>query len=190
MIERITQNIIGEMIELDIMDPVNSDMYAYKLTIIIESLITVVTLLIIGLIMREPVIMTVLMLSFMLLRYNTGGLHLDTYLQCYAGTVIMFFTTVLIADHMTMNLYLAAGVAIACSVICFKGFVNHPELGLDSAAAARKKLHARIVLAAEMIIFALFYFVLHFEKAAFSIAAAIILDSILIMVAGLLRQEV
>ena len=89
MIDRFIVKIIDNMISSDIISGDDKEAYIYAYTIMLEKVLTLITIGIIGIVLHRLVYIIIFLCIFMLLRRRTGGFHLETFGQCFIGTNII-----------------------------------------------------------------------------------------------------
>ena len=77
------------MISSDIISGDDKEAYIYAYTIMLEKVLTLITIGIIGIVLHRLVYIIIFLCIFMLLRRRTGGFHLETFGQCFIGTNII-----------------------------------------------------------------------------------------------------
>ena len=89
MIDRFIAKLIDNMISSDIISGDDKEAYIYAYTIMLEKVLTLITIGIIGIVLHRLVYIIIFLCIFMLLRRRTGGFHLETFGQCFIGTNLM-----------------------------------------------------------------------------------------------------
>ena len=190
MIEKITNNLICEMMDLNIISSQDKDGYAYRITILLESLLTLSVLLIIAVITHRFAIMTAVIVAFVALRMNTGGFHFNSYLMCLAGSCVMFSAITMLVTYLPINVFLIFGAVVSAGMILYMGHINHPNMNLDAPGVIQKKKSARIVVLIEICLMILLFTIRSLALFGTCIAMAVEFDFLLMAVAKLLKQEV
>jgi accessory gene regulator B len=190
MIKSLSENIVNQMIENEVIDPIESEYYSYRIITLIESIITVFTILVISIILNKSDLAVFFLLSFMALRRQTGGFHLDSFVKCYIFSVLFSVAEIICIEFIQINTLSLTITVLSGLVIMVVGCVNHPNLDFNESELVIMKKRARITALFEfLILIALSLFNIR-EDIIASIELAIILCSILIVLAKLLRQEV
>ena len=92
MIEKIADDLIGQMTEARLIDKEMEARYVYVFICWIEKFITVGSIIVISL-MFHKLLPTIFFLVFFLeLRKRTGGYHLDKFYRCYLASIVSYFS--------------------------------------------------------------------------------------------------
>lgn len=83
MIDRIIAELIDNMVGANIISKEAKDAYIYAYTIVLERILTLITIGIAGIALHRFVYIVVFICTFMMLRRRTGGFHLETFGQCF-----------------------------------------------------------------------------------------------------------
>ena len=153
MIDRFIVKIIDNMISSDIISGDDKEAYIYAYTIMLEKVLTLITIGIIGIVLHRLVYIIIFLCIFMLLRRITGGFHLETFGQCFIGTNIICII-IEACDFIWLKYMPVVMVLCMVSVIYILcvGTVNHPNLALDNSELRESKKRARIVAALEVLL--------------------------------------
>ncbi len=82
LVSRLTDRIIVEKYAVEEM----RECYEYALLRLIETSLSMITVLLIGFVFGHPIQMGIFSLFFLLLRRRTGGFHCGKFWQCYLAT--------------------------------------------------------------------------------------------------------
>ncbi len=97
MIEKIADDLIGQMTEARLIDKEMEARYVYVFICWIEKFITVGSIIVISL-MFHKLLPTIFFLVFFLeLRKRTGGYHLDKFYRCYLASIVSYLVIVIIS---------------------------------------------------------------------------------------------
>ena len=153
MIDRFIAKLIDNMISSDIISGDDKEAYIYAYTIMLEKVLTLITIGIIGIVLHRLVYIIIFLCIFMLLRRRTGGFHLETFGQCFIGTnlicVIIEACDFVWLKYMTLVMFLC--MVSVLYIICV-GTVNHPNLALNDGELMESKKRARIVVVLEVLL--------------------------------------
>lgn len=131
------------------------------------------------------------MISFFPLRERTGGFHCKNALNCYFGTVVLYFlVTKMIVPIMLVNTCVLLGiVGISGMIIYMVAPINHPNLELDKNEVKICKSSSRwlALLISTCIIIALWLKIMPVSIPY--LAAGMGLDAGLLIVAKITKQE-
>ncbi|MBE6735097.1 MAG: hypothetical protein E7563_07145 [Ruminococcaceae bacterium] len=129
--ERIADFLLRQKCFEDEMLPV----YVYGVKVFLSSLIGVVLVLVTSCILGVFESGVLFLLTFIILRQFTGGLHCDSYVACNVTTVITFIVTVLFKDiiiHTTScNVILGMMIIISFIITAIFSPVSHPNKEIE-----------------------------------------------------------
>ena len=185
VIDGVVKNIIDQMVDQKIITSDSSEIYAYRLVIVLETFLTTITLFVIALFMHRIGLMPVLLFSFACLRRKSGGYHFDSFAECYMGSLLLFSTVAFLIPFIEMNAYVMALAYLAGMVIIYIGFVDHPNLNLDSAGIIKRKKETRLITAIELCIMTAIKVSGCPDKVVLCIAIAVMLDCALMLLGKL-----
>ena len=101
MIEKIADDLIGQMTEARLIDKEMEARYVYVFICWIEKFITVGSIIVISL-MFHKLLPTIFFLVFFLeLRKRTGGYHLDKFYRCYLASIVSYLVIVIISEKLS-----------------------------------------------------------------------------------------
>lgn len=190
MINSISENIVNQMIENDVIESSDKDYYVYRITALSETAMTVLTVIAIATILKKLDVTIVFLVSFMALRRQTGGLHLNSFIKCYFSSIVLCIGSVLLTEYLPVNIYLLMVTVVSASVIMIIGCVNHPNLDFDDSELSLIKKRARITITIEMILLLVLIGFKVKNSIVGSIEIAVILCSFFMVFAKALHQEV
>ena len=173
MIEKMAMGLVDQMAEEKMIDKEAEEYYVYTLVSLMEKFITIGTILLISVLIEKLVPTAFFLLFFLSLRKRTGGYHMNTFFQCYLGTVVTYM--------------LVLGL---CMVL-----VDYPQLvfGLLLVAICiveESKRAARILCAVEVCVIYTFTLLGADMMYVCHMAVAVILCAVLLLIAKILKQEV
>ena len=158
MIDRIIAELIDNMVGANIISKEAKDAYIYAYTIVIERILTLITIGIAGIVLHRFVYIVVFICTFMMLRRRTGGFHLETFGQCFIGTNLICFI-IEISDFIWSKYMLIVSFICIVSVIyivCI-GTINHPNLAMNNTELKHSRKRARIVVVLETLLLMVIY---------------------------------
>ena len=190
MLERKLAELIQQMIEERLIESNEKEKYMYVYTCIAEKILTVGSILILSIIRNNLIPAIFFLIFFFTLRKRTGGYHADTFIQCYFGTIIIYFMVSELSYFLQNHvLYVMIITLVALFIIEFIGTINHPNIKMNQDELMQSKKAARIngIVEECIIIFLVLIkvnsvFVLH-------LAFAVILCATLMCIAKLIKQE-
>mgnify|MGYP002269293248 CR=1 FL=1 len=182
MIEKIADDLIGQMTEARLIDKEMEARYVYVFICWIEKFITVGSIIVISL-MFHKLLPTIFFLVFFLeLRKRTGGYHLDKFYRCYLASIVSYLVIVIISEKLSEHpQWLFAIVLLAITGIGLIGTAN--EL-MESKKSARTivLLEGCIILGCVLLDADMVY--------VSYMAIAVILCAALLCIAKIFKQEV
>ena len=191
MIEKMALKLVNQMEKEKIISKSSCEYYEYALIGMVEHVITVVTMLILGLIFKQFLPTVCFMVFFLLLRKRTGGFHANKFWKCYLGTVIFYIAIMQIVPIFCRNQIVMYGLLFfAMLLICIMGTINHPNMDMSKSELQESKKAARLIVLMEvMILVALVYLKVDILYISY-MSAAIILCAFLMCLAKIIKQEV
>lgn len=191
MIEKIADDLIGQMTEARLIDKEMEARYVYVFICWIEKFITVGSIIVISL-MFHKLLPTIFFLVFFLeLRKRTGGYHLDKFYRCYLASIVSYLVIVIISEKLSEHpQWLFAIVLLAITGIGLIGTANHPNMHMTSDELMESKKSARTIVLLEGCII-LGCVLLDADMVYVSyMAIAVILCAALLCIAKIFKQEV
>ena len=185
MIEKMATDFIMQMTENKLICKEMEERYIYAFICMVEKIITIGSIVVIGLITHNLLPTILFLIFFWELRKRTGGY------KCYLATVASCLIVMIIGTNLVEHIQILLGIlAIATVYIEIVGTVNHPNMQMNSTELAESKKIARIVVLLECSII-LGCVLLNANKVYVSyMAIAFILCAVLICISKILRQEV
>ncbi len=190
MVDVVSRRLVNRMRELDLIESDDEDYYVYRITMSIASLLILGCTITLSVIIHTTITAILFLIGYASLRKSAGGMHLDTYSQCFSASVTVFSAVILIISKMSLNIWLFALTIISGLIIAYIGTVNHPNLGLVENEIIILKKRTRFMLAIEFIILLVLALLRVLETVAVCIEFSIIMCALLMLLAKLLRQEV
>ena len=190
MIEKIADDLIGQMTEARLIDKEMEARYVYVFICWIEKFITVGSIIVISL-MFHKLLPTIFFLVFFLeLRKRTGGYHLDKFYRCYLASIVSYLVIVIISEKLSEHpQWLFAIVLLAITGIGLIGTANHPNMHMTSDELMESKKSARTIVLLEGCII-LGCVLLDADMVYVSyMAIAVILCAALLCIAKIFKQE-
>lgn len=191
MIEKLANNLVDQMMNENLIDIEKKENYVYAFTYIVEHFLTIGTIIVISLILKNFLYTLIFLGFFLSLRKRTGGYHADTFLKCYFGTIITYIFISYVSTLLSYNVYILHVLLILSIItIGFIGTINHPNMDMDSYELIESKKAARLILILES---GLIYFLVLIRvdiNAINYMSMAVILCALLLLIAKILNQEV
>lgn len=191
MIERLANDLIGQMSEVRIIDKDMEERYVYVFICWIEKFITIGSIILISLVFHKLLPTIFFLVFFLELRKRTGGYHLNQFYKCYLATVVSYLVIVIISAKLSENpQWLFTILLLAIIEIGLIGTVNHPNMHMTSDELTESKKAARIIALLEGGII-LGCVMLDADMVYISyMAIAVILCAALLCIAKIFKQEV
>ncbi len=166
--------------------------YVYGLEIIMEKLITYSVLLFLALHIKLLIPSILFVIFFVILRGYTGGLHANTYMGCFTGTIVMYLTcSQLIAPFLIKEkIIIYLSLFIAGTLIFLLAPINHPNLNMNFDEIKKCKRGIRFVLAFEIIFIVGGVFWEVNEVYIVFPCLGLVMCAILLILAKIIKQEV
>lgn len=191
MVEKIVMELVDQMEDRKIIEKSSRDYYEYVLVTLAEHIIGVGTMLIIGMLFKQFIPTVIFLVFFLSLRKRTGGYHADKFWQCYLATIITYIGIIKIAAVLSEKTYFMYGMLLlAVLVIEVIGTVNHPNIDMSKGELQENKKSARLLVLMEAAVIILLDILGMNQLYVSYMSIAIILCSLLMCVAKLLKQEV
>lgn len=176
MLDQIIKNCLDQMQEKNLIMEDNREYYQYAMELLVEESLTVGTILVVIICMQEFVNGVIFLISFLALRRRTGGFHMKTFKACYVATIGTFIGVLLVKNIMyTYSKLLLVFTCIAASYLLIVGTMNHPNIDMD-------KIELLMIIVGMQI--------RNFEEISIMISLAIILCSVSMKLAQLVRQKI
>lgn len=191
MVEKIVMQLVTQMEERKIIEKSSRDYYEYVLITLAEHVIAVGTMLIIGTLFNQFITTIIFLVFFLSLRKRTGGYHADKFWQCYLATIITYIGIIQVAEILSEKSYIMCiTLFFAVLIIEIIGTVNHPNIDMDKDELQENKKSARLLVLMEAAVIILLDILGMNQLYVSYMSIAIILCSLLMCVAKLLKQEV
>lgn len=191
MVEKIVMQLVTQMEERKIIEKSSRDYYEYVLITLAEHIIAVGTMLIIGMLFNQFITTIIFLVFFLSLRKRTGGYHADKFWQCYLATIITYIGIIQVATILSEKSYImCVTLFFAVIIIEIIGTVNHPNIDMDKDELQENKKSARLLVLMEAAVIILLDILGMNQLYVSYMSIAIILCSLLMCVAKLLKQEV
>ena len=191
MIEKIIEDIVNSLVINNIISREQKEEYQYALICEIESLIIIGSVLIIASICQRLFSTVCFLWFFLKLRKRVGGYHLNSFMECYLGSICMYGLVVCLCSMSNSHMfYLNLLGVIACLYITIVGTVNHPNIHMNFVELKNTKILARRTLILELIIIKILkYMEVDVDIINYSLMG-IIMCALLLFIAKMLGQEV
>lgn len=145
------------LVDLNCISEENIPEYEYELLRMTESIIVIVAMLIVGALFHCIIYCMVFMICFFLIRNRTGGFHLETFFQCFIGTIVLEIIGIYFINRWQVKLCLVFDILTLLNYIfiMFLGALNHPNMNFTKEEYRNTKKMARFMVT---LIFALILF--------------------------------
>lgn len=194
MIERLASILVNALYENNFILGTQREDYAYAFITEAEKIITIFSIIIISTFEKQYLNSFLFSVAFFCLRHRTGGAHFSTFKKCYVGTLIMYiclFRFIQLTKHNDMFVNILFGVTIASVVIIiYIGCVNHYNMNMNKMELEANKKRARFTVMIELG-FVIYLILMNANiETIESIELAIIVCSVLMIIAKIMGQEV
>ena len=191
MVEKAASFITDRIIAEKLISEDLRDWYIYSYLRIIETFISIGTVLTFSLFIGNTMPTVLFLLFFIALRSRTGGFHCNEFWQCYLVSNVVYIVISLTEPYIRdYNVTMCVLTAISSIVIFLVGTVNHPNISYDKEELIRSKTLARSILGIELIIM-ISMATIGIDRIYISnLAIGIILCAILMLLAKVFKQEV
>ncbi|MCM1083971.1 MAG: accessory gene regulator B family protein [Clostridium sp.] len=191
MIEKMALKIVNQMEMQKIISKSNCEYYEYALIAMVENVMTVGTMLLLGILWGNFLQTVCFLLFFLSLRKRTGGFHADKFWQCYLGTVITYIAVIQIAPIFCETPAVMYGILLlAIILICIMGTINHPNMDMNKSELQESKKAARLLVLMEVMIIAVLVYLKADILYIGYMSIAVILCAFLMCLAKIIKQEV
>lgn len=191
MVEKIVMQLVTQMEDRKIIEKSSRDYYEYVLITLTEHIIAVGTMLIIGMLFNQFISTIIFLVFFLSLRKRTGGYHADKFWQCYLATIITYIGIIHVAVMLSEKSFImCVTLFFAVLIIEIIGTVNHPNIDMNKDEFQENKKSARLLVLMEAAVIILLGILGINQLYVSYMSIAIILCSLLMCVAKLLKQEV
>lgn len=191
MTEKLIERTVDLMIEEQLVLEKKKEDYVYTLTCMLESIITLTTIVILSFFFKNTIHTIGFLWFFFFLRKRTGGYHAETFFGCFLSTVIIYIGLVPVCRIFLQYPMLRwMMLIVTCCVIFVIGGVNHPNMNMDKEEFESAKNSARLALILEIMIIGFFKWLHTAEIFVTYLSVAVLLCGILLCVAKMIGQEV
>ena len=191
MIEKMALKLVNQMEMEKIISKSNCEYYEYALIAMVENIVTVGTILLIG-IFFEKFLHTVCFWAFFIsLRKRTGGFHANKFWQCYLGTVITYIAVIQVIPMLCETPAVMYGMLLLAIILIYiMGTINHPNMDMDKSELQESRKAARLIVIMEVMIIAVLVYLKADILYIGYMSVAIILCAFLMCLAKIIKQEV
>lgn len=191
MIEKMAFMIVRQM-EMQKVIKSSCEYYEYALTAMMENIVTVGTLLFLGLLFEKFLHTLCFLMFFLTLRRRTGGFHANKFFQCYIGTVLTYIAVVQVTPVLCRaSIFMYGMLFLAIVLICILGTINHPNVDMDEDGLQKSKKAARMIVLMETETIAVLVVYLKSDILYIGyMSIAVILCAFLMCLAKITKQEV
>lgn len=147
MVENSCRLIVNRMIDNEIINSNEFDIYVYNLQIIVESLIIHVLLFVFAALIGHLVDLLLFMITFDWIRQFSSGYHCKTTGGCIALSFAMC-AAIFLLEPIAMKIWAICqgGLIISTIFIIWIGAINHPNMGWSSQELSNAKRNSRIII--------------------------------------------
>lgn len=188
MIERLSNRFVDILVLNDIVIDSEKEIYQYGLFIIISSLLTTMAAVGIGLIVGQLFEVVIFLLTFALLRMYSGGLHADTFKQCFVyfigilGLFIFAKWTITSLPYIVQAIFSTFAIVSSFILVFRYAPVAHPNAPLTETESIKYRQYSRIIWFLESTVVSLLSINRVANSIAISISLALVMTSVLVVV--------
>ena len=191
MVERTACGLTDSLIKEGLISKELGEWYTYSFIRIIESAISMGTILFLSILLNNTVQTILFLIFFNMLRRRTGGFHCSEFWQCYIISNLMYLLIVIGEPYVRQKETTEWLMTVLSAVwIIYVGTVNHPNVLYNTQELLRSKNLSRGILMVELI-FIVSMSAIGIARVYVSyMSMGIILCAVLILFAKVFRQEV
>lgn len=191
MIEELIRKLVNEFIASELVLEDEREKYVYSLSCLIESWLTIGSILLLGYFVGEFLPTICFCFCFFSLRHRTGGFHLATFSSCYIGSLVLYGMVYIYCAMLKPHSLILFGATLLSSLcIIILGTVNHPNMNMTKDELNAAKSSSRWMLFLELLIIAfIIWMKIGYDFISYS-CSGIILCALLLIIAKLKKQEV
>lgn len=185
MVERISRNIVSRLIDCEVIEEADRELYEYaafnKIFGTLPFFVIIPFALLTGRIINAVILITV----FLYIRTYAGGFHARTPIQCFLGSCTVMTGAIYLTQILDNNICISVIVLISGVLMSILSPVESENKRLESDEKIRYRRKSRILIC----LFVTAYFLLtmlKLEQYAVSVALGIVIAGIL-QVAGLMK---
>lgn len=183
------RKLAGLFVKYDIIDVEMRKNYEYVIEIIIERLISYISILFISLVFDKLIPGFLFVSFFVLLRRYTGGYHAKSFAGCYFGSVFLLLTVIGLGEISFSSALMGALIIISIITVLAVGTVKHLNMNYSLSELRESKRAARYILLLEMIIIVSMYILGASQQCLRYMCMGIIMCAAGIVVAKIFKQE-
>lgn len=163
--EKIADYIIAFLLKRQLMDKEDANVYHYALCLVLLYVANILTLICVGIVLKQVVVILLFLLFFIPLRTTAGGYHCKTRLHCYLCSVLSVSILLVLEQKLSIVIQVIAAISlIPISVLVPMESHNKP---LELWEKEKYKHKARIYLLIYLLVyfFVRFYEIVRVQKA-------------------------
>ncbi|MGN0304991.1 MAG: accessory gene regulator B family protein [Lachnospiraceae bacterium] len=191
MVQKTINKLVELMAQEKLIEEEQREAFSYTYLFWTEKLLTVGSLCVIGMGLRNLINTIFFLLFFLVLRKRTGGFHANSFLGCYAGSVGLYLAVVLSSGIWIQHMLLL-GIMLCFSILAIEviGTVNHPNMDMSGEELRESKRAARIIAILEGAAI-LFLTYAGIDRVTIGyMAMGMIICAFLLCIAKIIKQEV
>ncbi len=192
MIENFAETVIGKLIEYKYITATQKEDYVYALIMTMETWISLTAIMLVGICLQVFMPTLFFLVCLFAIKKRSGGFHAKKFGICFFATVstyigFVIFLMPIMEKEINMT-YIV--LAIAMVVLEIIGAVNHPNMNWSMEEYKESKSAARMVVAMEGMVIVFLICLGADKEIIVSMAFAVILSAILLLLAKICKQEV
>ena len=191
MLERLVEKIVNELISNGFLTANKQEEYIYSFTCFIETAISSVVFLLMGLFLHQFIPTLLFMLFFSNIKKRCGGLHANTYVGCLSSScaIYLFFMTFISPFLLENKKYCLFLLLVGGAVLWVIGSVDHPGMGWSRREQEENKKLARRNVLLEVIIIFVIWTVTEQSALVVFTTFAVFLNAVLLLIAKIKEEK-
>lgn len=193
MIQKLAHYVTFSMVKENIILRQQAQFYEYKFVMMLENILTILSILTIALYVKMFGPSVVFLFFFLNLRKVTGGYHAKTFFHCYlmSNIIFLFITQIVYPFFLRKQLaFTLCFTTLSFILILILRVVNNPNWNLESGEYLQMKIHARNMACKEYFIFLICFICDMKKKYIIFMSFGITLCAITLIMAKLCKQEI
>jgi len=103
MLYKVSERLTDRLITKGVITQENKDIYIYGFQLSISFLLSTISIILIGLLIGRLSETALFLIIYILLRSYSGGYHANSYIACFAITIGVYFSVILLSELISVN---------------------------------------------------------------------------------------
>lgn len=185
MMEILSARMINAAIAYGTISANERDLYKYAYSMLLATILSWVSMIIIGLVSNCLFGMIAFLFTFFPLRIYAGGFHARGYRSCYwlsiTSIFIMVFLSKAITAPLSYVLFVIIGLVASIIIFCISPIAD-PNKPLEDSEVKKYCEKTRLIVSIEMLTVIIMIQVPTMQQIAFFMCAALIMEAILLLI--------